>query len=126
EMPCACTERVVAVPVFLSLANTKSGSVGLTKTGPGTLLFQGPGDNTYTGPTRVNAGTLQLNVGGFNAYGGVLIIGDGSGTGSPTVRLLQPAETPFTQPVTVNLDGLLDLNNFSDSIWALTLQGSTV
>ena len=122
----ATADQIVDVTSTLTLAGTLSGSVGLTKTGAGTLLYQGPGSSTYTGSTRVNAGTLQLNVGGVNAFGGPLIIGDGSGSGSPVVRLLQGTEIPDNQPVTVNLGGLLDLNNLSDTIGPLTIQGATV
>jgi fibronectin-binding autotransporter adhesin len=121
----AATDQVFEVTVSLTLDGILSGSVAVTKLGPGLLLYQGPADNTYSGTTRVNGGTLQLNVGGINAFGGPLIIGDGSGTAC-TVRLFKSAQLPDAQPVTVNLAGLLDLNNFSDSIGPLTMAGSTV
>jgi autotransporter-associated beta strand protein len=111
---------------YLTLAGLLQGSAGLTKLGYGTLIYAYSGNNTYSGTTRVNVGTLQFNVGGANAYAGPLVIGDGEGTGSPVVQLLQSVEMPDTQPVTVNLNGLLDLNNFSDTVAALTIQGATV
>jgi len=122
----AATNQIVDVTTSLTLAGTLSGSVGVTKTGAGTLLYQASGNNPYTGTTRVNAGTLQLNVSGANAFGGPLVIGDGSGSGSPVVRLLQLIEIPDAPPITVNLNGLLDLNGFVDSIGNLTIQGGTV
>ena len=46
----------------LTLASAIGGGFGLTKVGGGTLTLSG--GNTFTGDTLVNAGTLQLNVGG--------------------------------------------------------------
>jgi autotransporter-associated beta strand protein len=111
---------------YLTLAGLLQGSGGASKIGLGTLTYAYSGNNTYSGTTWVNAGLLQLNVGGANAFGGPLIIGDGSGTGNPIVRLLQSIETPNTQPVTVNLNGLFDLNTFSTTTGPLTIQGATV
>ena len=48
----------------ISLAGVISGSGGLTATGGGTLLFTAI--NTYTGPTTVSSGTLQLGDGTAN------------------------------------------------------------
>ena len=111
---------------YLTLAGLLQGGAGITKIGAGTLTYAYSGNNTYSGSTWVNAGLLQLNVGGANAYGGPLVIGDGSGTGNPVVRLLQSIETPNSQPVTVNLNGLFDLNSFSTTTGPLTIQGATV
>jgi autotransporter-associated beta strand protein len=111
----------------LTLEGTISGSVGVNKAGLGTLTYQGPGNNTYTGTTLVSGGTLQLNVGGASAFGGPLVIGDGTGTGSPTVEHLQSTEISDSAPITINLNGLLNLNNFNEVISpSLTLSGGTV
>ncbi|HSY17018.1 MAG TPA: autotransporter-associated beta strand repeat-containing protein [Candidatus Acidoferrales bacterium] len=113
---------------FLNLGGLllQGSSFGVTKIGAGTLTYDGQASDTYTGTTHVNAGLLQLNVGGANAFAGPLVIGDGSGTGSPIVRLLQFSELPDTQPITVNLNGLLDLNGFPDTTGPLTIQGGIV
>ena len=117
----------VASGISLALNGQVSGTVGVTKTGAGTLTYGGSASNPYSGTTRVNAGTLQLNVGGLVACNGPLVIGDGSGVGSPTVRLLQSFELPDAQPITLNLGGLLDLNDFSDTIsTSLTFNNSSI
>jgi autotransporter-associated beta strand protein len=110
---------------YLYLFGTLSGTVGVTKTGQGVLVYQAPGNNTYTGTTRVNDGYLELNVNGAHAFEGPLVVGDGTGTNTPLVALLQGIEIAGA-PVTVNLNGTLDLNGFSDTLNTLTLQGGTV
>jgi autotransporter-associated beta strand protein len=112
--------------ITLTLRGNLNGPGGVTKAGLGTVTYNGPGNNDYTGTTLVSAGTLLLNVGGGNAFLGPLVIGDGTGTGTPVVRDLQFQEIPDTGSVTVNLYGLLDLNDFAETIGSLTLQGSTV
>jgi fibronectin-binding autotransporter adhesin len=109
--------------VSLTLAGILQGSVGVIKSGAGTLTYACSGSNPYAGTTRVNAGTLQLNVSGVSAFGGPLVIGDGSGTAA-TVRHLQSAEILDSTAVTIYNGGTLDLNNFIDTIGpSLTLNG---
>lgn len=111
----------------LKLAGQIAGAVGVTKTGLGTLIYQYASSNPYNGTTRVNAGTLQLNVGGVSAFGGPLVIGDGSGTGNPTVQNLQGSEILDTAPITINYGGTLDLNSYYEQISAsLTLSAGTI
>ncbi len=109
---------VVAVTngVSLVLDGQISGTFGVTKTGAGSVTYQFTGNNTYTGTTLVAAGTLLLNVSGVDAFGGPLVIGDGSGTGSPMVEHLQSTEIPDSAPITVNFNGTLNLNNFAEII----------
>ena len=118
---------VVSNGVSLTLGGTNSGSVGVNKAGLGTLIYQSPGDNTYLGTTLVSGGTLQLNVNGFNAFGGPLVIGDGTGAGSPTVQNLQNEEISETAPITINQNGTLNLTNFSETIGpSLTFSNGTI
>ena len=118
---------VVSNGVSLTLGGNLSGSVGVKKAGLGTLTYQGPGDNTYTGTTLVSGGTLQLNVGGYHAFGGPLVIGDGTGSGSPTVKDLLYEEISETAPITINQNGTLNLNNLNETISpSLTLSNGTI
>jgi autotransporter-associated beta strand protein len=117
---------LVSNGITLAVYGNISGAVGVTKNGLGTVLYQCLGDNPYTGTTLVNAGTLELNAGGAQAFSGALVIGDGSGTGSPVVVDLQYQEIPDSGAVTVNLGGLLNLNNNAETIGSLTVAGGTV
>jgi autotransporter-associated beta strand protein len=99
----------------LILNGNLSGSVGVNKTGLGTLIYHATGLNLYSGTTLVSAGTLQLNVSGSVAYNGPLVIGDGTGNGNPTVQLLASTEMPIT-PTIINYNGKLDLNNHTQFI----------
>ncbi|HEX7260928.1 MAG TPA: autotransporter-associated beta strand repeat-containing protein, partial [Luteolibacter sp.] len=61
----------------LSVSNVISGTGSLTQAGPGTLTLTG--NNTYTGVTDINAGTLVLRTPSFNTYtGGQININNGS------------------------------------------------
>ncbi len=107
---------LVSNSASLKLAGQIAGTAGVTKTGLGTLIYQYASSNPYNGTTRVNAGTLQLNVGGTSAFGGALVIGNGTGAGSPTVQLLQPSEISESAAITINRDGTLDLNGFNETV----------
>ena len=89
---------VVSNGVSLTLDGTLSGSVGVKKAGLGTLTYQGPSDNIYTGTTLVSGGTLQLNVGGYNAFGGPLVIGDGPAPAVPRFKTFNTKRFPRRHP----------------------------
>lgn len=107
---------VVSNNTTLILEGILSGSVGVDKAGMGTLVYQASNTNSYTGTTFVSAGTLQLNVGGVSAFGGPLVIGDGSFPTLPTVQLLRSTEIPDSVPITIKGSGTLDLNNHFEII----------
>ena len=111
---------IVSNSVSLAINSTLSGGVGVVKTGSGTLVYNALGFlgafNNYSGTTAVNAGMLQLNPNGFDgAFGGPLVIGDGSGTVA-TVQLLINDDIPNNVPITINRGGVLDLNNQAETI----------
>ncbi|MEI8122629.1 MAG: autotransporter-associated beta strand repeat-containing protein, partial [bacterium] len=55
----ASSGRTITVQSTATLANQSGQNGTLTKTGLGTLIFAG--NNTYTGATTINAGTLRVN-----------------------------------------------------------------
>lgn len=100
----------------------------IIKTGAGTLTFSGTGANSYTGNTTVLAGTLLLSKSAnVNAIaGGTLQIGSSTGgSGSATVLLAANGQIANAVNVSVLSSGIFSLNNFTDTIAALTLQSDT-
>jgi autotransporter-associated beta strand protein len=90
----------VAGTTLIDVTGTISGTkLGITKTGTGTLAYDSPAGNTYTGLTTVSGGTLQLN------------------TSNQIVD---------TASVTVNAGATFDLNGHDETIANLTLAGGTV
>ena len=81
-----------ATTIFSGTLQNGAGALALTKTGTGTLTLSGT--NTYTGPTTVNAGTLQAG-----SSGGL------------------SASSDFT------VNSTLDLNGFSNAIGSLAGSG---
>jgi fibronectin-binding autotransporter adhesin len=106
-----------------------SGTGGINKFAGGTLRFDGIFANTYTGPTRINIGRLELNKGLFSgetAVPGELIVGNETVSTPSTVQLLRDNQIPDTSEVTIYDNGLLDLNGSDETIASLTLNGGTV
>lgn len=112
----------------LNLSGVISDSSDLVKIGTGTLRLLGTFANTFTGSTRVHAGLLELSKSvATTAIPGALFIGDSVGAvDSAVVRLLFASQIGNASAVTIEDDGLLDLNGLSDAIGALTLTGGDV
>ena len=104
-----------------------SGAGNVTKLGTGMLTIGNSTTITGTGQVIVGAGTviMQNTTGGTVGTGGLLV----SGTTSPTVVQFgasnQIANTAAVQVVSNGANGqTLDLNNFSDTVGAVTITSS--
>ncbi len=108
----------------IDLINVISGAGGLTlpSTYTGAVTMLGGGSNTYSGPTRVDGGTLLLRRSPGIAIPGHVIIGEGDAP-SATVRLLADEQISHAAGNRVELqsNGLLDLNGHTETIASLVL-----
>ena len=103
-----------------------SGATQLVKQGTGTLTLAGNSANTFGGAVAINDGTLALSkMSGIDAFASnVITIGDGTGAaGSAALTLLAYQQVPDTATVTLQSDGVFNLNNFSEKIEAIAGAG---
>ncbi len=126
DITLAGADQSADVTVSLTLSGVLSGSVGLIKNGAGTLLINGPFSNTYGGTTTVNSGLVQLAKNGSEAAGipGDLVIGNGSA--SATVQNTYPYEIVDSANLTINNNGLWDLNNNFETIGTNLILNGTI
>jgi autotransporter-associated beta strand protein len=102
-------------------------SGGITKTGTGSLTLGGTADNSFSGTLAVNDGTVALaKTAGTNAIGGGTVnIGDNSGAAGSAVLRLDASNqiADYAGLITLNSDGVLQLNNFTENINTLAGTG---
>ena len=109
----------------LALSNGISGAGSLTLIGD-TFKFAGSSANTYTGGTYAKSDLLLLNkTSGQNAVPGDCFIGGGTGV-SNAVQFLAANQIPVTANLTLQTNGVLNGNGFSDVIGNLIFNGGRV
>src|SRR5258706_7252683 len=100
-------------------------SGGLTKSGPGTLLMIGAG-NTYAGTTTVSDGVLVLAKSGAGAsIKGDLLIGGGSNFAGVVLGANEQIQA-VGNTVSIQSNGVMQLNNFSETIGDLEMTGGVI
>lgn len=109
----------------LTLAGAIGGSDGLVFVGTGGSLTL-TASNTYTGPTTVASGALHIGTTvGYVIVGSSLTIGTGVGAGAELADDNSSDIDPET-PVTVNSNGVFNLNSHIDTAKSLTVNGGQV
>ncbi len=97
---------------------TNSGN--LTQAGTGTLTLSGTSANSFGGALNINSGTVVLDkTAGTNAVSGSAInVGDGTGAASSAILRLGASNqiADYAGTLTVNSDGLFDLNGQSEGV----------
>jgi autotransporter-associated beta strand protein len=112
-----------------SVSANNGGATALVKSGPGTLIFSGGSANTYSGPTYVNAGSLEITGASTGILGtGALDLGAGLSSANAELYFAEGGSVTYSNPVNVgggpggtvqiyansgvpSFSGLLTLNN---------------
>jgi autotransporter-associated beta strand protein len=121
----ADTMVYVASNCALELVGPITGLGGMTKWGPGRLRYSGSTANTYSGPTVVEDGLLELKKSSGNAIPQDLSIGGGSGI-SGVVQHLAHNQIANTADITFQTNAILNLNSFNDTVASLTFNGGRI
>lgn len=126
--PCSWVgEVIVNTNVYIETSSAMTiigpitGGGGFTKIGASTLTLAGGEDNTYAGDTTVREGVLQ-----FNKTGAYAISNSASLNISSTVRYLAGNQLRTSVDVIIDSSGSLDLNNFTDDVGDIILNGGFI
>ncbi len=114
----------IVTPAVTNLAvfsGAISGAGGITKLGEGSVRLEGSGDNTFTGATKVKAGSLELAKTNATAIRGALDIAVGGG--DALVRYLRDDQLSDLTPVNIGANGQLRVLGHSDTIGSLSGRG---
>ena len=118
---------VMSNSATLTIRGPIQGAGGLNKRGAGTLRMEGISANTFSGETYVWEGALQLAKSSGVGISGPLVIGDYvGGVKADKVVLYGANQISDSSQVTVHSSGLLDLNNYNETLGSLDFIGGQV
>ncbi|OOG14367.1 hypothetical protein BMS17_20415 [Pseudomonas sp. C9] len=107
---------------LIVIGNNLMGNGGVTQNGGGTLVLNG--DNTYTGGTTINAGTLSVNAdNNLGASTGSLTIGDGRLNTKQTFATSRSVTLTGNATLTQSVDTGFTLNGVISGSGSLALDG---
>jgi fibronectin-binding autotransporter adhesin len=110
-------------PAEIIFTGGLSGAGRLTVTGGGITTFSGTAANDYTGITTIEQGVLVLKKpSGVTAIAGPLVVGGVNGVDA-VVSLGAPNQINDDSAVTLNVTGLLAMNDFDDFFGSLDGDG---
>ncbi len=117
------TAGVDQVGLIINSVVSGAAGLGITKAGAGTLVLNPVAADGYTGVTTINEGTLQLGSFAGVLIDGNVVVGNNIGSANYTagdklqvLKLGASNQILNTATVTINDSGLLNLNNFSNTI----------
>ena len=112
----------------ITFSGVIAGDAAIDKEGTGEVRFTGTTNSTNTGTLRINDGSVLFGKSaGLRAVGGNVTVGDGAGANnSALLKLANTEQIQDTRSLTVNADGLFNLNGFNETITGLTLTGGEV
>jgi autotransporter-associated beta strand protein len=107
------------------LTGNINGTGSLVQNGNGKLTLAGTSHNSYAGETRILAGSLDLSKTNAVAIPGALFVGGTNGpANAESVRLVRENQIQDAAAVFIDRSGLLDLNNYHETIGSLAGRGN--
>jgi autotransporter-associated beta strand protein len=112
----------------LTFPGVLSGTANLRKVGAGELALTGGTTNSLVSNTFVDDGILTLaKTGGVPALNGAVTVGDNSGLNNTALLRLGSTEQILDSGnLTVNSDGLFNLNGFNETVNAVSMTGGEI
>jgi autotransporter-associated beta strand protein len=121
---------LVGEPVFkvrppnrLTLSGQVTGTGGFDKIGTGTMALAGTASNDFQGTAFPREGPLELGKASGTAIPGPLQVGSAT---VAVVKLTASNQIADTSAVTINPNGVLDLNGLVDAIGPLAMSGGRI
>ena len=123
--PIVLDSSLMVIADDLTLGGPISSSGGLELQYGNALIASSGADNTYTGTTFVHCPLAKFDNVSHKAFSGPLVVGSVANIGSCEARWLAGSQSP-TNTLTVYSNGIVNLNNFSDSFKSISFSGGLV